>query len=64
MPDIPTPSLNPIIADSVETFHRILDTTDTSTGGGAASALVGAMGSALIGMIANLSGNNARDGAE
>lgn len=60
----PTPRLNPMDADAVETFNRILDTTDTSTGGGAASALVGAMGAALIGMVANLSGNRASNGAE
>ena len=41
--------------ESVGTFLKILDPTDMSTGGGAASAIAGAMGAALVAMVARLS---------
>ena len=36
-------------------FLRVLDPADNATGGGAASAVAGAMGAALVGMVARLS---------
>lgn len=36
-------------------FHRILDPADNVTGGGAASAVAGAMAAALVGMVARVS---------
>lgn len=36
-------------------FERVLDPADNATGGGAASAVSGAMGAALVGMVARLS---------
>jgi len=41
--------------ENVGTFLRTLDPIDTSTGGGAASAIAGAMGAALVAMVARLS---------
>lgn len=41
--------------ESVGTFLKTLDPADTSTGGGAASAIAGAMGAALVAMVARLS---------
>jgi formiminotetrahydrofolate cyclodeaminase len=43
-------------------IQRVLDPTDNQTGGGAASAAAGAMGAALIGMVARLS--TGRKGSE
>ncbi len=40
---------------SIVAFQRVLDPEDNKTGGGAASAVAGAMGAALIGMVARLS---------
>lgn len=39
----------------METFLRVLDPIDTSTGGGSASAISGAMAGSLIAMVARLS---------
>ena len=38
-----------------EAFYRVLDPEDNATGGGAASAVSGAMAAALVGMVARLS---------
>lgn len=38
-----------------EVLHRILDSSDVTVGGGSASAISGAMGAGLIGMVAGLS---------
>jgi formiminotetrahydrofolate cyclodeaminase len=38
-----------------QVVDKILDPADNSTGGGAASAVAGAMGAALVGMVARLS---------
>ena len=40
---------------NIATFLKVLDPQDTSTGGGAASAIAGAMGAALVAMVARLS---------
>jgi formiminotetrahydrofolate cyclodeaminase len=40
---------------SFQTIQKILDPADNSTGGGAASAIAGAMGAALVAMVARLS---------
>ena len=40
---------------NVESFLRVLDPADNSTGGGTASAVAGAMAAALVGMVARLS---------
>ena len=48
---------------NVESFLRILDPADNSTGGGTASAVAGAMAAALVGMVARLSvGKKRTDG--
>lgn len=36
-------------------FHRVLDPADNTTGGGAASAIAGAMAAALVSLVARLS---------
>lgn len=41
--------------ENVEAFLRVLDPTDSSTGGGTASAVAGAMAAALVAMVARLS---------
>lgn len=41
--------------ENVEAFLRLLDPADNSTGGGAASAVAGAMAAALVAMVARLS---------
>ncbi len=41
--------------ENVEAFLRVLDPTDSSTGGGTASAVAGAMAAALVVMVARLS---------
>ncbi len=46
-----TPHMNP----NPETFFKILDPEDTSTGGGSASALAGSMAGALLAMVCLLS---------
>ena len=40
---------------NIESFLRVLDPADNSTGGGTASAVAGAMAAALVGMVARLS---------
>jgi len=40
---------------NVAAFLRVLDPADNATGGGTASAVAGAMGAALVGMVARLS---------
>lgn len=40
---------------SLLAFTRVLDSTDNVTGGGAASAVAGAMAAALVGMVARVS---------
>ena len=40
---------------NVESFLRVLDPADNSTGGGTAAAVAGAMAAALVGMVARLS---------
>ena len=40
---------------NLEAFHRVLDPADNATGGGAASAVSGAMGASLVAMVARLS---------
>ncbi|MEI8131074.1 MAG: cyclodeaminase/cyclohydrolase family protein [Leptolinea sp.] len=42
----------------METFLKVLDPEDTSTGGGSASAIAGAMAGALVAMAARLSDTN------
>lgn len=49
---------------NVETFLRVLDPADNSTGGGAASAIAGAMAAALVAMVAHLSIGKERMEAE
>jgi len=39
----------------LDTFLRVLDSTDTSVGGGSASAIAGAMAAALVALVARLS---------
>jgi len=41
--------------DTVKAFLQVLDANDSSTGGGSASALAGAMAAALVAMVARLS---------
>lgn len=41
--------------EHLNTFLRVLDPQDNQTGGGAASAIAGAMAAALVGMVARLS---------
>jgi methenyltetrahydrofolate cyclohydrolase len=41
--------------EALDTFHRVLDPGDNSTGGGSASAIAGAMAAALVAMVARLS---------
>lgn len=41
--------------ERLKAFLRVLDSTDTSTGGGTASAIAGAMAAALVAMVARLS---------
>ncbi len=41
--------------DQIAAFLRVLDPADTSTGGGSASALAGAMAAALVAMVSGLS---------
>ena len=47
----------------METFLKVLDPEDTSTGGGSASAIAGAMAAALLGMVSRLSASG-KDEAE
>jgi len=49
---------------NVESFLRVLDRADNSTGGGTASAVAGAMAAALVGMVARLSVGKKRADAE
>ncbi len=46
----------------METFEKIFDPEDSSAGGGSASALAGAMGGALLAMVARLSKPGPEDG--
>ena len=48
----------------METFLRVLDPLDTSTGGGSASAISGAMAGSLIAMVARLSMPDQEGGVE
>ncbi len=41
--------------DNIQTFLKVLDPEDNSTGGGTASAVAGAMGASLATMVARLS---------
>lgn len=41
--------------DQIAAFLRVLDPADTSTGGGTASAIAGAMAAALVAMVSHLS---------
>ena len=41
--------------ENIRAFLRVLDANDNSTGGGTASAIAGAMGAALVAMVARLS---------
>lgn len=41
--------------DQIASFLRVLDPADTSTGGGTASAIAGAMAAALVAMVSRLS---------
>ncbi len=41
--------------DQITAFLRVLDPADTSTGGGTASAITGAMAAALVAMVSRLS---------
>ncbi len=41
--------------ENLQAFLKVLDSTDTSTGGGTASAIAGAMAAALVAMAARLS---------
>ena len=41
--------------DQIAAFLRVLDPADTSTGGGTASAIAGAMAAALVAMVSRLS---------
>jgi len=43
------------VNDNVSAFLKVLDPQDTTTGGGTASAVAGAMGGALVAMVARLS---------
>ena len=48
--------------DEIAAFMRVLDPADTSTGGGTASAIAGAMAAALVAMVSRLSvGPNAAE---
>jgi methenyltetrahydrofolate cyclohydrolase len=47
----------------METFLKVLDPEDTSTGGGSASAIAGAMAAALLAMVTHLSAS-AEDGED
>ena len=40
---------------NLEAFQRVLDSKDTTTGGGTASGIAGAMAAGLVGMVARLS---------
>ena len=42
----------------METFLKVLDPEDTSTGGGSASAIAGAMAAALLAMVSSLSASD------
>ena len=56
----PDPS-NPLeqsLHDDLSGFLKVLDPLDTSTGGGTASAVAGAMAAALVAMVARLSKSN------
>lgn len=44
-----------LTGDALDTFRRVLDPGDNSTGGGSASAIAGAMAGALVAMVARLS---------
>ncbi|MBN2125098.1 MAG: cyclodeaminase/cyclohydrolase family protein [Deltaproteobacteria bacterium] len=41
--------------ENIKAFLRVLDPSDNATGGGTASAVAGAMGAALVAMVARLS---------
>ncbi len=41
--------------ENILAFHRVLDPADNQTGGGAASAVAGAMAASLVGMVARVS---------
>jgi formiminotetrahydrofolate cyclodeaminase len=50
------PELTDILSSAaLDTFRRVLDPTDNSTGGGSASAIAGAMAASLAAMVARLS---------
>lgn len=42
-------------SENIQAFLKVLDPADNATGGGAASAVAGAMGAALVAMVARLS---------
>ena len=44
-----------IVNQNLETFLKVLDPSDRTTGGGSASAIAGAMAGALTAMVAELS---------
>ena len=46
---------DPLTHDALNTFRRVLDPGDNSTGGGSAAAIAGAMAGALVAMVARLS---------